>query len=1329
MPLKGGLRDFSLPDLFQLIHFGKKNGTLILTNGESKGYVCFRNGNIFFATHNWKRSPLGTRLVQAGMVTDEQVHEALELQKTSRKDQRFGNILCEIGYLSRESLEVFVEEQIRDAVFNLLRWNEGDFDFDPDEIFPEEDIGLSMSTEDLIMEGSRRMDEWYQIEKKVPSLDSIFEMIAEPGKDASDMNLTSDEWLVLYHVDGESAVRDIIEKSGQSALVTCRALYGLVTAGLVALAGEAQITPATEEAGLGDEGGEVQEKRASGKKAAAVEEEPPEEVIIEADKPPKKERRARKRPSRARKKPTEDEDAIILDDESEEDITVEEVVEGEKETGTSRTGRRTKRREVEQDEVVEEKEAAEPVAEVGEEEEEEEEEAATAGPAKAGAPAPGQSLVDYYKTLALKDAADNDTLYKETEQKRALIEKGREPVEIGELAEEESIELLESGQDAVSDLEEPEDIAAELADHVADQLEDEVAEEVADADNEDVDITSDDETEEVAGIRTKRSRSRRRKRPEPQEVEPAADEADEVISEEDADTRAGEIDVETIAEETGEFEVEEIESGPPEAEELVLEEPRQEDDTPDEPPMVVEPLDLDLQDAREPVIDEPSETYELLGTDKGDSDYRETASYIDEISAVIEPVSDVSEMPLVDDAPAIDEASIPSEEEIERLLQVTPPSRGELSREELLAFDQPTYAIVDSRDAAAAAEETLEAGEQELLPGESGLRETSAAEEPDAAGVEDAASDREGGMGRVIQFGKPAVDSGMDVILELPDPVVKSVAVDKISAAEDLQVPVADMALGQAVPELAVDALEEQASVIDEVVTEEIPLVLDEASAAAEAAESDEPKAAEDDSFDIVGLDELSAEIIPIESARSISVAEELDLGVTDKRTEQVEADGISAVEQVAELEEDHYSEIDQVVTEEEAGEYDAIEQVAEQAAGEAEAVEQPAAMEAAEELDVARHVAEPEAANEYEAIEQQAQPELVDEVGSAEAVSHPETAEEYYAVEQPAPAEAVEEYYAVEQPAPPEPPPEYGAVEQPAPPEPIPEQGAVEQPAPADVIEQQYAVEQPAPPEPPPEYGAVEQPARPRIAAELEAIEQEAEGEFDSDEAFIEAAQPLAPEVDGSRVFASDADEMSAWDSPEAGHAAAVDGSAIDDGFQDQATTMLADQAAEGFSQPAPQPVEQAAPEAPNPEGYEHLGTLHELATEEAPPPAASEPEQVAQAPQPAVEEEQQPPTAMEEGLAGELDEQEAEDDGIMGPMKVSGKRGAGTSLVDLETFELEQELLELAGGSKQKKERLPINNDQPEKKKEKRGRGRSKGKEVDKGSVKKIIDDMKKK
>ncbi len=344
MPLKGSLRDFSLPDLFQLIHFGKKNGTLNITNGDAKGYVCFRNGNVFFATHNWKRPPLGRRLTESGMVSEEQIDEALDLQKTTRKGQRLGNILVEMGYLSRESLEVFVEEQIRDAVFHLLRWTEGEFDFDPNQIFPEEDIGLSMTTEDLIMEGSRRLDEWYQIEKKVPSLDSVFKMTKIPGKDATDINLTSEEWLVLYHVDGSSGVRDIIEKSGQSALVTCKALYGLVTAGLVVLTEEEARAADTVPGVLEEEIEKMEEEEPAGAPGASeaplepvdatvaepAEAEPagaeapvgrdaaaaPEPEVEEAKAP-----KSRRKSTAGRKKPVEE----ITLGEADEEVLVEEV--------------------------------------------------------------------------------------------------------------------------------------------------------------------------------------------------------------------------------------------------------------------------------------------------------------------------------------------------------------------------------------------------------------------------------------------------------------------------------------------------------------------------------------------------------------------------------------------------------------------------------------------------------------------------------------------------------------------------------------------------------------------------------------------------------------------------------------------------------------------------------------------------------------------------------------------------------------------------------------------------------------------------------------------
>ncbi len=117
MALKGSLKDFSIPDLFQLLNFGKKNGTLNLTRGKARGYICFRNGEVFFATTNWKRQALGLKLLNAGIVNKAQLDEALELQKSNARGQRLGQLLIRLEYITKEQLEVFVEEQIQDAVF------------------------------------------------------------------------------------------------------------------------------------------------------------------------------------------------------------------------------------------------------------------------------------------------------------------------------------------------------------------------------------------------------------------------------------------------------------------------------------------------------------------------------------------------------------------------------------------------------------------------------------------------------------------------------------------------------------------------------------------------------------------------------------------------------------------------------------------------------------------------------------------------------------------------------------------------------------------------------------------------------------------------------------------------------------------------------------------------------------------------------------------------------------------------------------------------------------------------------------------------------------
>lgn len=229
--LEGTLDTFTLPDIFQLLAFTKKTGCLHLDRDGATGRVWFKEGEVYYAVASSGRLMLGKRLVGAGLVSTEQVKEALSQQK-DREGMRLGRILLEVGAVDEETLKTFVREQIQDSIFDLMRWSSGNFQFEHP-IETDESIGLSVSTENLIMEGSRRLDEWDSVRKKVPGLDAVVDMAPAPGESGVEVNLQPEEWRLLALVDGRRTVGDLVDLSGQGEFMTCKLLYGMVGAGLL----------------------------------------------------------------------------------------------------------------------------------------------------------------------------------------------------------------------------------------------------------------------------------------------------------------------------------------------------------------------------------------------------------------------------------------------------------------------------------------------------------------------------------------------------------------------------------------------------------------------------------------------------------------------------------------------------------------------------------------------------------------------------------------------------------------------------------------------------------------------------------------------------------------------------------------------------------------------------------------------------------------------------------------------------------------------------------------------------------------------------------------
>ncbi|MEQ8330498.1 MAG: DUF4388 domain-containing protein [Longimicrobiales bacterium] len=249
MAIEGSLQDVSLADICQLLSMGMKTGCLSLTDRSNFGYVYFKKGRVIHASVLNRVDRLGELLVRNHVITRKDLSQAMEKQ-AMEKGKRLGEILVDMGALSEDKLQHYIQTQIEEAVYSLFTWNQGSFHFDPEQLPDEEGIFLvNVPAESLLMEGARRVDEWSLVEKKIPSFDVVFQLDKHPDESEEEVELTRDQKKVLPFIDGVRTVTEVMNEAGLVEFDTGKALYGLIQGGFVSRAGE---KTTTEETG-GDE--------------------------------------------------------------------------------------------------------------------------------------------------------------------------------------------------------------------------------------------------------------------------------------------------------------------------------------------------------------------------------------------------------------------------------------------------------------------------------------------------------------------------------------------------------------------------------------------------------------------------------------------------------------------------------------------------------------------------------------------------------------------------------------------------------------------------------------------------------------------------------------------------------------------------------------------------------------------------------------------------------------------------------------------------------------------------------------------------------------------
>jgi hypothetical protein len=157
--------------------------------------------------------------VKAQLITEEQLERVLKIQKDTLK--YLGEILVELQLLTKDDVLKVISTQIYETIYELFWWEDGNFNFDLKLVESYKKIPFALSTEQVLLNILRMVDEWSEIEKKIFSPHLIFkrplglEEKSVGGLSQSYLKekLTSEQELIYNIVDGTRTVQEIIDRS------------------------------------------------------------------------------------------------------------------------------------------------------------------------------------------------------------------------------------------------------------------------------------------------------------------------------------------------------------------------------------------------------------------------------------------------------------------------------------------------------------------------------------------------------------------------------------------------------------------------------------------------------------------------------------------------------------------------------------------------------------------------------------------------------------------------------------------------------------------------------------------------------------------------------------------------------------------------------------------------------------------------------------------------------------------------------------------------------------------------------------------------------------
>jgi hypothetical protein len=224
--MSGRVGDIGIVDLLSFFNMFRKSGLLHFTLAGGDRSLYFQKGEIVYAASSFPEEEIGEILYSLGKFDREVLHGARQLANGS---EGLSRILVDQGVITSKDLWAATRNQVEMIVYNLFAFQQGAFVYIDCPLDDDKAVSLSMNTQNLIMEGLRRVDERAVYMQKVKSLDAV----PVAGESVpNDLDSTSQKMVALIQA-GVGDVKELLRRSGSGEFDALRLLSQLVERGVV----------------------------------------------------------------------------------------------------------------------------------------------------------------------------------------------------------------------------------------------------------------------------------------------------------------------------------------------------------------------------------------------------------------------------------------------------------------------------------------------------------------------------------------------------------------------------------------------------------------------------------------------------------------------------------------------------------------------------------------------------------------------------------------------------------------------------------------------------------------------------------------------------------------------------------------------------------------------------------------------------------------------------------------------------------------------------------------------------------------------------------------